>query len=303
MPHWKELRSYVAVVASGSLSATARELQLPKSTLSRHLKKLEADVGHLLLKRESNRLIPTEAGRAFYHVGTRILQLADEGLDELDRLSEVAQGELALYVDNGLLRGWLGGVIAEFMRLYPEVSVTLRTYLGQDAERWRDTVFLWMGELPPHPLRQECLSLLSQGVYASQEYLQRHGQPQHPRDLQTHQWIHLLGSASDTLVMESADGAQVPVALPPSRMQSDQLVLHADAICAGQGLGIIPNWQAQLRLRAHPGCFQRCLEDWEPPAMPIWLAYPHGKLARKHQAFLTHLRRHLPDAWSATGAA
>lgn len=293
----KELRSYIAIVDNGGLTATARQLRLPKSTLSRHLKKLEGDIGHVLLRRESNRLIPTEAGQAFYRYGVELIQLMDEGMEELERLNEDIQGELVVYVNSGLIRGWLGEVIDSFMIRQPQVRFTLHSYLGSNTTKWRDAICLWMGDLPDHPLRQERLGLLSQGIYGQRAYLERFGPIQNPQELCHHQWIN-LAEESHTLTMKSPQGERVEVELPPCRLKADQLMLQADAIAAGHGLGVMPNWQASKRMAFHPGCFERCLPDWDAPAVPVWLAYPHGKLPRKYQAFIAHLRQSLPAAWA-----
>ena len=299
MSQIKELRSFVTIVAEGSISQAARRLGLPKSTLSRHLKNLEDDTGHALLKRQSNRLFLTEAGDSFLHYSSRILQLADSSREELERLNEVVQGELLLYVDNGLIRGWLGNLIHHFMAQHPKLRITLRSYLSHDTDDWRDAIVLWMGELPSHPLRQECLTLLGQGLYGNRDYFARHGEPQSPQELGKHQWVDLLDTARQQLQLHRADGTCVEVELPEMRLSADQLVLQADAISAGRGIGLMPHWQAHIRINAHPGSFQRCLPDWEAPALPVWLAYPHGKLLRKHRAFINYLRENLPESWQA----
>ena len=92
----KELEAFAAVVRSGSLSLTARELNLPKSTLSRRIRQLEAGVGQSLLRRESNQLIPNEAGHVFYRYCDEILGLARQGSEALNELHEVITGELVL---------------------------------------------------------------------------------------------------------------------------------------------------------------------------------------------------------------
>src|SRR6202046_5828394 len=61
-----DLRFFAAVVSSGGFSKAARELNLPKSRLSRRVAQLEADLGVRLLERSTRRLQVTEVGREVY---------------------------------------------------------------------------------------------------------------------------------------------------------------------------------------------------------------------------------------------
>ncbi|WP_338366551.1 LysR family transcriptional regulator [uncultured Pseudoalteromonas sp.] len=297
MSQFKELRSFVSVVGSGSLSNSAKTLQLSKSTLSRHLKNLEHDIGYTLLKRMPNSLVPTEAGLRFYEYCEQILRIAKQAKHELDTLDEKVQGEVIVYVDNGLLRGWLGDVVAQFLTQYPDVSVTLKTDIGANSNQWREHILLCMGALPETSQRQEKLSLLWQGVFGSQEYFNRNGYPKSPEDLSNVQWLQLIGNENEQLEMTDQRGNTFNVAVPASRIQSDQLVLQGDAISHGHGLGLLPLWQANMRLSAHPGCFERCLDEWVADPLPVWLCYPFGKLAKKQHAFIEHIKSNLPTAW------
>lgn len=299
MPQFKELRSFVSVVSSGNLSNSAKALQLSKSTLSRHLKNLEHDVGYILLKRMPNSLVPTEAGLRFYDYCEQILRIAKDAKQELDILDEKVQGELVVYVDNGLLRGWLGDVVAQFLARFPDVSVILKTDIKPNLNLWRDNILLCMGKLPESSQRQEKLCMLWQGVFGSKDYFKRNGYLNSPKELINSQWLQLISNTNEQLVMTNQQGDTLNVAVPSPRIQSDQLVLQGDAISNGHGLGLLPLWQANMRLNAHPDCFERCLKEWVAQPVPIWLCYPFGKLAKKQLAFLDHIKSNLPEAWNS----
>ena len=61
-----QLRYFVAVVDSGSLSAAAKQLNISQPTISVPIKELEDELGVMLFNREKNRLVPTGAGTYFY---------------------------------------------------------------------------------------------------------------------------------------------------------------------------------------------------------------------------------------------
>ncbi|MCW8125687.1 LysR family transcriptional regulator [Microbulbifer halophilus] len=293
----RELNVFAAVIRSGSLTATARELDLSKSTLSRRIRQLEISLGQSLLRRESNRLIPTEAGRIYYRYCREILKLAERGRQELDELHGKVSGELLLHSHEAFIRGWLAGVVEAFMAQYPRVRVSLQTQMEEPAGGPEDRVYLWLGSAAGRGLRQEPLGSLSQGVYAHPDYFRHRGVPAHPRELADHDWVDMLGEGEQGLLLHHQTDGTYPVALQPSCIRVDQYTIQGDAIVRGRGLGLMPDWQVALRSRAHPGTLQRCLPDWQGPARSVWLLYSHGRQPRRVRAFLEHIRGSVPKDW------
>ena len=280
----KELEAFAAVVRSGSLSLTARELNLPKSTLSRRIRQLEAGVGQSLLRRESNQLIPNEAGHVFYRYCDEILGLARQGSEALNELHEVITGELVLRSHEAFIRGWFAQVVETFLARHNNVNVRVHTQTETPDDQ-TDGICLWLGEPVENRLRQERLGSLSQGIYGHPEYLEKWGRPQTPGDLQQHTWVDLLGQR---------EGA---------RSLTLHHSVHGDAIVRQSGRGLMPHWMVERRLQAHPGTLELCLPEWQGPSLSIWLLYPYGSLPRRTRAFLAHMRESLPSAWCNRRAA
>jgi len=89
-----EIKIFCAVVDRGGLTAAADTLGMPKSTMSRRLTQLEQRVGQPLLRRQSNRLQLTEAGRLFESYARQMLRLSQQGLQVIEDLREEVSGEL-----------------------------------------------------------------------------------------------------------------------------------------------------------------------------------------------------------------
>ena len=70
----ESMRSFVQVVDAGGFSAAARSLGLPKSTVSRHVSRLEDRLGVRLLNRTTRSLALTDVGRAYYDKSRRIVE-------------------------------------------------------------------------------------------------------------------------------------------------------------------------------------------------------------------------------------
>ncbi|WP_136068159.1 LysR family transcriptional regulator [Modicisalibacter radicis] len=303
-----ELHAFVSVMESGNLGQSARQLGLAKSTLSRRISQLEARLGQPLLRRQANRLMPTEAGTVYHNYCRQILHLADQSQQALDDLKEAVSGELTVHVHSVFMRGWFSRRVEEFLDDYPGVRLTLCTQLQAPCDPGENAICLWLGSVVECGLRQERLGQLQRGFYANPDYLARHGTPGHPRELAGHAWVDLLGETADGLTLQHAREGAYEMTPLLSRLKVDQYVLQIDAITRCQGLGILPRWMATQYARAHPGTLVPCLEAWYPPAVPVTLLYPFGRLPRKTTRLLEHLRQAVPSAWrehapSAEGAA
>lgn len=295
----KELETFDAVVRGGGLGIAARELNLPKSTLSRHIRKLEEGVGQSLLRREANHLVPNEAGQLFHGYCREMLSLAYRGQEALQEIQGRICGELVLSAHEAFIRGWFSQVVQRFMGHYPELRVTLRTQTDWPGTE-TDGICIWLGSVGETHLRQERLGALTQGIYGHPEYFDTWGRPSCPQDLHNHTWIDLLGTAQaqEVLQLIHCSGGVFSMAPPQSRLRVDQLVLQGDAIARREGLGLMPHWLTKRRLEAHPGTLELCLPEWQGPALPVWLLYPHGSQSRRARAFLQHLRLSIPSAWT-----
>src|SRR2546430_351859 len=79
----KRLAYYAAVVEAGSFTAAAERLGITKAVVSQQVARLESDFRTSLLTRTTRKVLPTDAGRAFYERCTRILREAGDAFDEL----------------------------------------------------------------------------------------------------------------------------------------------------------------------------------------------------------------------------
>jgi len=294
----QELEAFVSVVRTGSLTASTRDLGLPKSTLSRRIRQLEEAVGQPLLLRQSRKIMPNEAGRVFYRYSNDILELVAQGREALDELKEEVSGKLELHCHESFVRGWFSGVVETFLNQHPGLRVAIHTR-QQLPEKLDNGVCIWLGEVGKTSLRQEQLGSLTQSVYGSPGYFRDKGVPARPGELVDHAWVDLMGVSDRGLELHHPRLGSYPLSVPDRGYTVDQFCVQGDAIAAGRGLGLMPDWLVERRMEAHPGSFRRCLTDWRGPEVPVSLLYPHGTLPRRERAFVAHVRAAVPAAWDA----
>ncbi|MFQ3790265.1 LysR family transcriptional regulator [Halomonas sp. A29] len=298
-----ELLAFDHVMRSGSLTRSARALDLAKSTLSRRISQLERQLGQALLRRQSNRLLPTEAGQLFHAYCRQILELAEQGQQALEELSEEISGELQVATHNALARSWLATRLTLFMDRHPGIRLTLQTCTTPPLCADSQALTVWLGEVDGSEQRQEPLGWLSRGLYGHPDYFARRGKPRHPRELTQHAWIDLLGETEQGLTLTHSRQGEFRFQPPDSRFRVDQQMLHGDAIAQGHGLGVMPDWMAGARERAHPGTLVRCLPEWSAPPMPVTLLYPYGSRPRRLSALIAFLRQETPAEWMSNPEA
>lgn len=282
---------------SHSLTESSRALNQPKSTLSRRLSQLESVLGQPLFRRESNKVIPTDAGHLFFRYAQEILLLADSGHSALDKLRQEVSGSLLVRCHDTLLRSWFGPLVLQFMKEHPGLDITMQNQTQIPGPELTDGICLWLGNEPETGLNCERIGSLRQSIYASPHYLEQQGSPSTPEELAAHEWVGLSDDTKFEIELRHHQRGKFQPALTNCRLKVDRLLIQVDAILNGGGLGLIPDWNAAARLKHHPGCLTRCLPEWQGPTLGIYLLFPHGALPKRAHVFINYLRQSLPSEW------
>ena len=120
-----ELRTFVRIVATGSLSAASREMGVALSVVSKRLATLERRTEMRLIARSTRHLALTEEGQALYDRAQRILAEVDEAEAVLTHGRVEPQGVLRVSAPVALGRAHVSPVCRDLVRAYPKVSVDL----------------------------------------------------------------------------------------------------------------------------------------------------------------------------------
>lgn len=285
-----EVRTFVSVMETGSLKESAQQLGVSKSTLSRRISHLEQALNQPLMRRQANRLFANEAGIKFLPFAQKMLNVADQGHKAVEELKEEISGSLVVYVHTTLVRGWFSSLMFDFLEEFPQVNIEVRTGNQSSQEIKSNDICVWVGEPTNEQLRSEQIGTLSQGLYASTEYLERIGMLNHPSELNQYAWVDTLKNEQNNIMLEHETQGDVSFDLPKSRLTVDQYILHAEAIIRGKGVGLLPHYFAEKQLNRHPEVFVSCLPEWKGKPMPVYLQYPFGHLPKKMQTLIQHLR-------------
>src|SRR5688500_18733529 len=118
-----EIVVFARVVQAGSFTAAARALRMPKSTVSRKVSELEERLKARLLQRTTRKLSLTDAGRTYFDYCARIVAEVEEAERAVGSLQETPRGLLRVTAPVNM--AFLGPIVGEFMKRYPEVRMEL----------------------------------------------------------------------------------------------------------------------------------------------------------------------------------
>jgi DNA-binding transcriptional LysR family regulator len=131
------LRSFVSVVDAGGFTRAGERVHRTQSTVSQQIKRLEEDLGQVLLHRDGKDVRPTEAGERLLSYARRLLSLAEEARDVLRQPG--GEGAIRLGIPEDFAAYRLAKLLGAFSRSHPGLRLDVRAdqskNLSRDLER------------------------------------------------------------------------------------------------------------------------------------------------------------------------
>jgi DNA-binding transcriptional LysR family regulator len=284
------MQLFTRIVERRSFTKAAQDLDLLRSTATQAIKQLESRLGVRLLQRTTRHVRATLDGEAYYK---RCIAILAEVEDADAAFSDAKpRGQLRVDVHGTLARHFVLPALPAFLAEYPG----LQLYLGE-GDRLVDLVregidcVLRVGDLQDSTMIGRRLALLEEVTCASPAYLTSRGVPASVDDLDGHQAIGFLSSASgSTLPLEfMVDGSLRHVTLPATLTVAGAETYVA-AAKLGLGLIQVPRYHVEAELMA--GTLVMVLPDCPPSPTPVSLLYPHSRqLSPRVRVFIEWLAR------------
>ncbi|MEL7453247.1 MAG: LysR family transcriptional regulator, partial [Pseudomonadota bacterium] len=125
MDRFSTMKAFIAVADYGSFVAAGDALGISRPMVSKHVQRLEDELGIILLNRTTRRVSLTEAGRQFRDRCRVIFEYIDDAFHEAGNQRSEPKGELRINAPLSFGRVHLTRAIVEFQRAYPDVSIDL----------------------------------------------------------------------------------------------------------------------------------------------------------------------------------
>jgi DNA-binding transcriptional LysR family regulator len=280
------LRLFADVAEQGSLSKAARLHGVSASTATLALQSLEKSVGSPLAIRTTRRLSLTPEGERLLADCRRILADLEEAMNNVtDR--DALQGDIRVTAPNDVGRTRIAGLIDEFMRMNPAVRVALMlTDAVVDLVEDGYHVGIRTGPLPDSRFIARLLLRGRRHVCAAPEYWDRHGKPQHPRELIGHNCLVLARPGSPQTNWDFHEGPRTfSVKVRGDRTVNDGAALRTWALT---GAGVVLKSSFDIEADLVAGQLETALEPFTQTEINLYAVSPADPIPRRVRALLDH---------------
>ena len=282
-----------------SFAASARELGMSTSSVSRHVSDLEDELGVRLFNRTTRRLSLTNEGSVYLRRSAAILS----DLDDLHRTTQdqhrAPQGRLRVTASLTLGEAWVVLILPGFLEKYPDVFVELDlTNRVVDLVEEGFDVGIREGDLTDSSMIARSLMGLRYIVCASPKYIEKYGEATHPDQLKNHRCIlfYQPNRQSEDWWFD-IDGKETWINVD-GVMSVNNAWAARDLACSGVGICYVPEFVVKDDLV--DGSLVQIMPEFVNAAEPVHAVYPTKRhLSARVRVFVDYLVSHMdvePDA-------
>ena len=273
------MQAFVRVVDAGSFSKAADSLRLPKPKVTRLVQLLETHLKTRLLNRTTRRLTLTAEGSAFYDGAVQLLGDMEELESSTSGARTKPRGRLRVDASSTVAQTLLIPSLPDFVARYPEITIELGVsdrpvdLIGENVD-----CVLRSGEITDLSMVARRLGGMHTVICASPAYLDAHGVPQHPRDLEdcgqaVVSFFSNRTGRSYPFIFEK-DGEEIRIQGRHVLSVNDS---NANVVAGLAGLGLV---RVSLPIAAPHlarGALKPVLLDWRSDVIPVHIVYPPNR--------------------------
>jgi DNA-binding transcriptional LysR family regulator len=271
-----DLRVFERVASLRSFSAAAREMGLPKSTVSRSIARLEDALTARLLQRTTREVVLTPAGEVLRGKCAEMLRKVGEAIDLVGSLTGKPRGIIRISSGIGFGVNVLAEQVPEFLLRYPDVDIVmdLKSEIADLVPEGID-VAIRLGPMPDSSLVCVQLGSMRRYLCASPEYLKRRPAPLTIAAIAEHDAIEMPGPNGRPRSWTFVRGEETAKVELRSRISVNEALTIHRLVVRGGGLGIISGYVCAPDIEA--GRLVRILPDWSPPPVAVNIVFPTKK--------------------------
>lgn len=250
MFNWNDLIFFLELARQSRLAPAARRLRVDHTTVSRRIAELEKDLSVKLFDRNRDGFILTEKGHRLFAIAERIEQEASAAPQALGADSTADAGRVRVASMEGIGAFYLADRFAELVDRQPGIMVELVTerHLISLTKREADLFVSFVHPNGPR-LVVKRIGAFRLALFASPQYLQRHGTPTKRSELIEHTFVDYV---EDLVAIQPVHW--LLDVLEPNNVAFRSSSMHAqqNAIAMGAGIGLLPLFSAKSNPKLVP---------------------------------------------------
>jgi DNA-binding transcriptional LysR family regulator len=283
-PDLNHVAVFVRVVETGSFTAAAAALGLPKSSVSRSVSRLELGLGVRLLQRTTRSVHLTDAGHVYFERVSRALSGLEEAQSAVSDMQRAPTGTVRVTAAVDLGVSIVGGLLARFLRQHPDIHVEM-VLTGRLVNLVEEGVDLAIraGKLNDSSLVARKVGTLEARLLAAPSYLRRRGTPKAVRELSSHACVLFRPRRGHSRweLLGPKGVERVDVSGPVS---ADDFAFIRQMLLAGSGIGLVP-WTTCAQ-DIERGRLVRVLPEYAAPGGALHVVYPSARYVPQRVALL-----------------
>lgn len=251
-----QIRHFLAVVDAGSIRAAARELRLSQPALTKSIRRLEEDLGAVLISRSVRGALPTVYGRAFLARARSVTADLRRAREEVLQMRGAREGSLAVGAAPGPALGLLPQVLSQLRERWGEASIRVMDVAPAEVlPALREGLLDLALSVRIGPLAEVAPDFLSEPLYRNEVVIiARSGHPlagaRRLAELADAEWVRAgwPGSAQVSTLTEMFRSAGLPE--PHYRVDSGSFLALPEFVACSDLLAVVPGQIAARDQRA-----------------------------------------------------
>lgn len=281
-----EMAFFSILVRSGSFSAAARELDVTTAAVSKRMSQLEARLGARLLHRTTRRIGLTPEGEMYLSNARRILAEIGDLEQMISNAVMAPKGLLRVNATLGFGRSHVAPLVSGFVKQYPDVEIQLQLTVNPPAltEDAYD-VCIRFGEPPDTRVIARRLASNRRLICAAPAYLEQHGTPRVPSDLEHHDCIGIRQGEEGYGIWHLKSGQRAKTVKVRGSLSTNDGEIAVNWALEGHGLLMRAEWDIAKYLQS--GRLRQVLPNWHTPGADIYAVFPYEvQTAARVRAFV-----------------
>lgn len=286
----EDMRIWIAVVDSGSITAAADQLTMTVSTVSRSLSRLESKLETTLMLRTTRRMALTPEGTLFLQRARQIIAAMESAEDELAIRRETPSGRLRVNTAPSFMQHVIVPLLGDFLTQYPQIEPELTTDdLPIDLLEQQTDIAIRMGGLQDSGIHARILGYSPLRLFASPDYIRSYGMPESSEHLHQHRTLGFTQPVVHNHWPVFNARQEFMQITPVLRASSGETILQL--AIAGQGIARLSDFASMAAVRQ--GLLVPVLEqEIQPMLLPVHAVYyRNAGLAVRIRCFLDYLQQ------------
>ena len=288
MDQLQALRVFARVVEAGNFTKAAESLSMPKATVTKLIQSLETHLRVKLLNRTTRRVTVTADGAAYYDRTSRLLTELDEIDSSISNAQATPKGRIRVDVVAAVACHIVIPSLCGFQKRYPDIQVDLGV-----GDRIVDLVadnvdcVVRGGDIVDESMVARRLGTIEMITCAAPAYVERHGLPAHPREIEDrHQMVgYFLAGGTRAMPLDFNKAGERFEVFGPYRVAVNDSNAYLAAGLAG--LGIFQTARFAVAEQLDKGDLVQVLGDWSCDGIPLHVVYPPNRhLSAKVRVFV-----------------